>query len=111
MAKTQIKATSTASTNATSVVAGQPSLQTLELTNTTATAAFFKLYDKASAPTVGTDSPVVTIPVPANSNVSHEYPDGLPFANGLAYAVTGAITDADTTSSVAGVKILGEYLI
>lgn len=111
MAKTQFSATSAATTNATSVVAGQPSLQTLELTNTTATAAFFKLYDKASAPTVGTDVPKITIPVPANSNVSHEYPDGLPFANGLAYAITGVITDADVTASVAGVKVLGEYLI
>ena len=36
----------------------------LTASNPTATAAYLKLYNKASAPTVGTDVPVLTITLP-----------------------------------------------
>lgn len=92
---------SAATTNATSVKGSAGQLYTAIVSNMTAAAKFFKLYDKASAPTVGTDTPVYTIPVQANSTLVIEDSYGFPFTLGLAYALTGAIGDADTTAVAA----------
>ena len=89
-------AISAASTNATSVKASAGLLYGITISNTNAAARYFKLYDKASAPTVGTDVPKSTIQIPANSTVARVYPVGLTFALGIAYAATTGIADADT---------------
>lgn len=103
--------TTTASTNAASVKASAGSLYEIAISNPTATAAYVKLYNKASAPTVGTDVPVCTIPAPANSFVAYPFTFlGKRFTTGIAIAVTAAITDADTAVAVAGVHIHGTYL-
>jgi hypothetical protein len=57
--------TTTASTNATSIKTTAGTLYCLNVTNKTAATIYVKLYNKASAPTVGTDVPVMTIPVAA----------------------------------------------
>lgn len=102
---------SAATTNATSVTAVGSSLQTLNVSNPTATAAFLKLYDKASAPVVGTDTPVITLPVPANSIASLPLgANGQRFTSGIALALTGLQTDVDTTATVAGIHISGTYV-
>lgn len=102
---------STASTNATSVKVTAGNAYAVVLSNPGATAAYFKLYNKASAPTVGTDVPVITIPVPATSTIAYEFGAvGLRFTTGVAFALTGAITDADTTSSAAGIHVFLSYL-
>lgn len=103
--------TTTASTNAAFAKASAGTLYAVAVSNTTATAMYLKLYNKASAPTVGTDVPVITIPMPASSHSSFEYgATGLRFGTGIAYAITGANTDADTTSSVAGGKMFLSYI-
>jgi hypothetical protein len=100
----------TASTNAALVKASAAILYTISASNPTATSAYLKLYNKASAPTVSTDVPVMTIPVAAKSFVTYEFGTvGQRFATGLAVAVTGAITDADTTNAPAGVHFTGSY--
>lgn len=91
-------AISAASTNATSVKASAGTLYGITVSNTNAAARFFKLYDKASAPTVGTDTPKSTIQVPPNSTVARAYPVGMAFALGIAYAATTGIADTDTGS-------------
>lgn len=88
---------SAASTNATSVKTSTGQIFGYALHNSTASAKFVKLYNKASAPTVGTDIPVLTIIVPANGSESFSTSLGVTFATGIAYAVTGAIGDTDTT--------------
>ena len=103
--------TTAATTNATSTKASAGTLYGLSLSNPTATAVYFKLYNLAAAPTVGTSVPVITIPLPANSNVYQEFgPMGLRFGTGISWAATGAITDADTTAAVAGAKVFLSYI-
>jgi len=89
---------SAASTNATSLKASAGQVYGLSITNSVASARYFKLYNKASAPTVGTDTPVLTLGVPANGTVIRVYPVGLALGTGIAWAATGAITNADTTA-------------
>ncbi|MDB5165035.1 MAG: hypothetical protein JWL89_661 [Candidatus Saccharibacteria bacterium] len=91
---------SAASTNATLVKASAAGLYGLVLSNDNAAKRYFKIYNKATAPTVGTDTPVTTILIPPSSTVSVTMSDiavsTLP--TGLSFAITGAITDADTSA-------------
>ena len=89
---------SAASTNATSLKASAGQVYGLSISNANAAARYFKLYNKASAPTVGTDTPVLTLQVPANGTVIRAYPVGLALGTGIAWAATAVITDADTTA-------------
>ena len=109
---------SLATTNATSVKASAGRITSLVLTSplVTATVRFFKLYNKASAPTVGTDIPVMTIPfatVATNGGQVIITPDmlGIYFSTGIAYAITALSTTADTTAVGAGdVKVFINYI-
>lgn len=87
---------SAASTNATSLKASAGTLYGLSISNSNAAARFFKLYNKASAPTVGTDTPIRTIQLPGNATVITAFPMGLNFSTGIAWALTTGIADADT---------------
>jgi hypothetical protein len=88
---------SLATTNATSVKAIQGNIYGLKVYNTNASTRYFKLYDKTSAPTVGTDTPIITIPI-APSSWAPVLEQPIPFTNGIAYAITGAVADSDTTA-------------
>jgi hypothetical protein len=92
---------SAASTNATNLKASAGQVYGWALFNTTSSAKFLKFYNKASSPTVGTDTPVMTIPIPANGGTNIEFSMGMPFGTGIAYAITGAVGDSDTTSTAA----------
>ena len=101
-----VKFLSAASTNSNLVIAGNTLLKSGVVGNSTATAYFLKFYNKATAPTCGTDVPKWTVPVPANADVSLSIdPGGLMFPLGLGICLTGAIADADTTSAAAGIAI------
>lgn len=99
---------STADTNGALVLTGTSSLHCLWATNIGATPAFVKLYNKATAPTVGTDVPEMIIPVPAAVSgvpgVASINPGFLTFrfALGLGIAITGGMADTDTTAVAAG---------
>lgn len=82
-------------TNATSVKANAADLYTIIGNNARASISYLKLYNKASAPTVGTDVPVATIALPASLPFALDFP-ALYFNLGLAYAFTTAGADADT---------------
>jgi hypothetical protein len=70
--------------------------------NAKAAVAYLKLYNKATAPTVGTDTPVVTIPLKASDMFDIDFAGlGLGFATGIGFGLTGAVADADTTALVA----------
>ena len=90
-----------ATTNATSVKTSAGDLFVITGRNNKATPVYLKLYNKASAPTVGTDVPVQTHYIPATSNFTVEFANPLYFSTGIAYAITGAAADADTTALVA----------
>lgn len=106
---------SAATTNAAVVKASAGSLYELTISNTTATPAYVKFYNKATAPTVGTDVPVLTIPVPATAanagTIDIQFGVvGKRFATGIGIAVTGAVTAVDTTATVAGIQINATYI-
>lgn len=99
------KVLSAATTNATSLKAGAGAIGSILAINFNAAARYLKLYNKASAPTVGSDAPVWTVPIPPNGTtgggVSISIPGGLLFTTGIAYAITAAIGDSDTTAVAA----------
>ncbi len=100
----------TASTNAAVVRSAAGTVFNVSASNPTATPAFVKLYNKSTAPTVGTDVPLITVPVAANSAVSFDLGSlGTRFGSGIGRAVTGAIAATDTTNAVAGVQVLISY--
>ncbi len=100
-----------ASTNATSVKASAGRVHGWYLFNTSAATKFFKLYNKASAPTVGSDTPVMTIPIPAGAGANVEFVKGITFGTGIAFALTGAVGDADTTALAANDVVLNLFWI
>ena len=94
------------STNATLVNGGYTKLHYINLVNAAAAAKFLKIYDKASAPTVGTDTPVATFqlaPTAVNGGLNEIDLAANPIhlKLGLAYALTGALADNDTTALTA----------
>jgi len=108
---TAISVVTTASTNASSQKAAAGNLFEITASNPTATAAYVKIYNKASAPTVGTDVPVMTLPVPAGGFVSYvPGGQGKRLTTGIAMAVTAAMAATDTGVAVAGVQIHGTYI-
>lgn len=96
-----------ATTNATSVKASAGQVYTIHVYNVSAAVKFLKLYNKATAPTVGTDTPVETHAIPAANWVRIDYTNhGNPFATGIGYALTGGGADSDTTALAAGDVVL-----
>lgn len=103
---------SAATTNATSVKASQGVLVSVSVSNINAAARYLKLYNKATAPTVGTDVPVMTIPIPAGTIASpYINANGVNFSTGIALAITAAAADSDTTAVAANeIKVAINYL-
>lgn len=99
-----------ASTNATSAKASGGTLLHIIGYNAAAAARYVKIYDKASAPTVGTDAPVLTIAVPATTAFAIDFPLGFRLATGIAYALTTGAADADTGALTAA-DVLGLNVI
>lgn len=97
---------SAASTNATVAKAKAGHLFSVMGQNANAAVRYLKIYDKATAPTVGTDVPKLTIAIGASGVFSHHLQAPLAFANGIAYAMTTGAADADATAVGAG-DILG----
>lgn len=96
---------SSATTQATNVKASAGSIGFIYAVNLNAAVRFLKLYNKASAPTVGTDTPVATLPIPGNTTgagFSLPIPNGVAFTTGISYAVTTAYADSDTGAVAAG---------
>jgi hypothetical protein len=107
---TPAKLISAATTNATSIKASAGTIGYISAGNTTANALYLKIYDKATAPTVGTDVPIHTFIIPGGSTGAGSNmplpPQGILCSNGIAIAITGAATDADTTAVTAGAAII-----
>lgn len=94
---------SAATTNGALIVTGTQAVSAFFASNIGATPAYVKLYNKATAPTVGTDVPemVITVPATGQIDVTPGF-GGFRFPLGLGIAVTGAAADSDTTAVAAG---------
>ena len=77
-----------------------------------AAARYVKFYNKATAPTVGTDVPVATYLIPggtAGAGVCIPLPpQGLAFSAGISFATTTGIADTDT-AAVALSEVIVNY--
>lgn len=108
---TQSFINSAATTNATSVKASAGTVFNIVATNTNAAARYLKFYNKASAPTVGTDVPVLTITLPASQSVTISPHQGIRFGSGIALATTTGAADSDTGAVAANeIKIATSYI-
>jgi hypothetical protein len=105
---TPYKLVSAGSTNATSLKASAGQIYSIDCFNINAAVRYLKLYNKASAPTVGTDTPVHVYAIPGattGGGFTKSIPVGMEFTTGIAFALTTGITDADT-GAVAASEIL-----
>jgi hypothetical protein len=99
------KLISDASTNANVVKDSQGNVYTILAIGLIEEVRYLKFYDKATAPTVGTDTPILTIPIPTNvqgAGVVIPISFGVGFSNGIAFAITSGSADADTGAIGAG---------
>lgn len=95
------KLVSAATTNATVIKASAGTLGHISASNVNAAARYLKFYNKATAPTVGTDVPVLTYIIPGNTagagtNIPLP-PQGINFSTGISFATTTEATDAGST--------------
>jgi hypothetical protein len=102
-----VKYLSAASNNATLVQVGRVRLLAIAAVNTTATIYYLKFYDKATAPTCGTDTPVWTLPLLVSTVAPTlvPTPDGLEFFAGLGFCLVANLVDSDNTNAATGVAI------
>ncbi len=101
---------STNSTNSTLVSgSGQNILKWLLATNPTGSIVYYlKLYNKATAPTCGTDTPVMRIPLlppsTGNGQTAMSF-DETKFTAGIGFCITLNLADSDTNAAAAGLTI------
>jgi hypothetical protein len=93
---------SAATTNATPIKVGPVILYGFSLCNNTASIKVFKFYNKATAPTVGTDVVFFKVLIPANQCRDRHMTLGVLFPLGIGYAITGLAANTDTTVVAAG---------
>lgn len=96
---------SAASVNATLVKASPGSVNTISGVNAAAAVTYLKLYNKATAPTVGTDTPFATLALSASSAFNLNL-SGLQFSTGIGFGLTTGAAD-NSTAAVASGDILG----
>jgi hypothetical protein len=99
---------STAAVQATNVKATAGQIYSLEFFNNSATIAYLRLYNKASAPGTG-DTPIWRGLIPANTSgagLVKAWEKGLPCSLGIGFRCTGAVADNDATALAAN-AILG----
>lgn len=96
-----------ATNNSTNLKASAGTLQYVHACTIDATPVYVKFYNKATAPTCGTDTPLFRLLVPAGQCSGAALPkNGLVFGTGIGYCVTTGITDADNTAVSASEVLL-----
>jgi hypothetical protein len=90
---------SAATTNATAVKASAGTVYGITVSNANAAARYLKLYNKATAPTVGTDIPILTVPIPATGLASVNFGAlGHRLSTGIGIALTTGMAYTDATA-------------
>jgi hypothetical protein len=93
--------TCAATTNATSVTAAATEVFSISAYNAAASVRFVKFYNKATAPTVGTDTPVFVLAIPASGWATMTWAKGLYLSTGLGYGIVTGAANANTTAPTA----------
>lgn len=89
---------SAATTNATVIKASAGQVYGYEIYNNNAAARFVKLYNKATTPTVGTDTVLRTIGIAPNSRISFHNTVGIVFSAGISIGTATGIADNSSTA-------------
>lgn len=102
--------TSAASTNSTLVKAGPTKLHGGLIVNTTGVVYYVKFYNKATAPTCGTDVPAWTVAAPTATGqnvtaVGGGGGGGTLFTTGLGICITAGFADNDVAVAATGVIV------
>lgn len=93
---------SAATTNATVAKASAGDMFRASGYNSNAAARYLKIYNKATAPTVGTDTPIWTEYLAPQAKFDLAFPKGMYFSAGISYALVTGAPDADATAVAAG---------
>jgi hypothetical protein len=97
---------SAANTNASVIKASAGRLLRVLAVNTGTSPRYVKLYNSATSPTVGTDTPLLTLTVLPGGGLQASFEWAVSFAAGISIAITGGAADADTTAIAAGEVIV-----
>lgn len=96
-------ASSAASTNATVAKSSAGRLYRVQAFNNATNLLFLKIYNKATTPTVGTDTPIATLALPSKVKYDLDFDlIGLYCSLGISFAITANAADNDTTAIAAG---------
>jgi hypothetical protein len=100
---------SATTTNATAVSSVPANISILHMENSGDGVRYVKFYNKASAPVVGTDVPLITIGIPAVSSSSFTLPAliGIDFSIGISFAITLGAADTDATPLTVAANVTG----
>jgi len=103
--------TSTATTNADTIVGAAATLYHISATNTNASVRYLRLYNKASNPTVGSDAVVHCWAIPGNGGIVLDIANGWRFTTGIALSLTTGAADSNTSAVAADeIKINAAYV-
>ncbi|MDE2105935.1 MAG: hypothetical protein KGL39_52420, partial [Patescibacteria group bacterium] len=104
IAQTPYHLVSAATTNATNITAAVGLARVVSAINNGAGWAYLKIFDKATAPVPGTDTPVLSLGIPpgGGTNPAVEFK----LTAGLGIAITGGAADNDTTAVTAAQVIV-----
>lgn len=100
---------SAASTNATNVKASSGQIYGWSIQNTSSSARYVKIFNKASSPTVGTDTPVLNLYIPPTSGNNFSNDTGIAFSTGIGFAITSGPTDTDSGAVAASDVLLNIF--
>lgn len=97
--------------NATVVKNDAGKIGLIHVINTGAGAAYLKIYDKAAAPDPGTDTPIMSLVIPAAGSLNIDHITGISCSTGISYTITGAVDDNDNTAVTSGQVVVNMTFI
>lgn len=92
---------SAASTNSTLVKGSAGKVFGWHIFNKEAVPIYVKLYNLAAAPTVGTSTQAMVIPIPAGAAANVEFTNGIAFGTGIGLGITKGAANANTEAVAA----------
>ena len=71
------------------------------LFNTSASIRYVKVYNKSSSPSVGSDTPFMTIPLPSGGGANVNFTSGITLSSGIGVGATTGVADGDSGAPAA----------
>lgn len=88
-------------TNAVNVKASAGMLYGIDATNTNASVRYLRIYNSASAPTLGSGTPIYAIAIPAGAGIARSFPQGIYCSAGIGFTLSTGAADNDTNNVAA----------